>query len=151
MYTPLPYQFSPDEIASLLARTVNLDLAAGPGGTRMSSDVETRFYLEEALRKHHPFNEYLNWAMASRKAVWSYCSVVAIYPGAQIQAHRDAPITGRRLHVPLQQNPGCWSFHEGVWQQLELGQTYWMDPALEHGAVNWGPTLRLNLLVDVQG
>ena len=140
MYVALPYQFSASEIAGLLAKVANLDLAAGPGGTRMSDDTSTRFYLQEALQIHPPF-----------RPAWLYASVVAIYPGNQIQSHRDAPIAGRRLHVPLQQNLGCWSFHDGEWAQLVLGQTYGIDPSLEHGALNWGSTLRLNLLVDVHG
>lgn len=139
MYSPLPYQFSPAEVAILLAQAIKLDIAPGPGGTRMSSAGETRFYFEEILKVHPPFQPR-----------WLYCSVVAIYPGAQIQAHKDAPISGRRLHVPLQQNEGCWSFHLDTWQQLDLGQTYSMDPSIAHGAVNWGPTVRLQLLVDVQ-
>ena len=54
----------------------------------------------------------------------------------------------RRYHIPLQINPGCWVFSDCVWQQLELGVVYEMDPTKPHGAVNWGDTVRLHLLID---
>lgn len=81
---------------------------------------------------------------------WTNCKVVSLRPSGQIVAHRDEPITGTRYHLPLQINEGCWVFHSGVWSQLEIGQVYQMDPAEPHGAVNWGETPRLHLLLDVE-
>jgi aspartyl/asparaginyl beta-hydroxylase (cupin superfamily) len=76
---------------------------------------------------------------------------VALYPSSQLVAHRDPPITGTRFHVPLVVNDGCWVFHGGWWQQLQLGHLYAMDPTVEHGAVNWGTDRRVHLMVDVEG
>jgi hypothetical protein len=77
--------------------------------------------------------------------------LVGLLPSQQIAAHADAPIQGVRYHIPLQVNDGCWSFHDGVWQQLKLGVVYQMDPTKPHGAVNWGETIRLHLMIDVEG
>ena len=74
--------------------------------------------------------------------------VVALYPSSQLVAHCDPPIPETRVHVPLQMNPGCWVFHRESWQQLALGSAYTMDPSERHGAVNWGPDLRLHLVID---
>ena len=82
---------------------------------------------------------------------------MVIRPGGSIPAHRDNParenaIAGEltRLHLVLDTNPGCWSFHDGQWQQLEAGSVYLMDPAKEHGAVNWGERDRVHLVVDFE-
>ena len=75
-------------------------------------------------------------------------SVVALYPSSQLVGHTDPPIQGRRYHVPIQTNAGCCVFSDGVWQQLVEGHIYEMDPTVVHGAVNWGHTLRLHLMVD---
>jgi len=76
-------------------------------------------------------------------------SVVTLLPMQQIPAHTDPPIHGKRFHLPLLVNDGCWSFSDGCWQHLLPGRVYQVDPSLVHGAVNWGPTPRLHLLVDV--
>jgi len=47
-------------------------------------------------------------------------------------------------------NDGCWSFHDGVWQQLDVGLAYEMDPTIVHGAVNWGASTRLHLMIDTE-
>ena len=78
-------------------------------------------------------------------------NVVALYPSSQLVGHTDPPIKGTRYHVPIQMNDGCWVFSGGEWRQLEVGHTYEMDPTEVHGAVNWGHTLRLHLMVDVDG
>lgn len=79
----------------------------------------------------------------------SQVTIVGLLPSAQIVAHKDAPIPGRRIHIPLQTNHGCWSFSGHHWRRLQIGSGYWMDPTEVHGAVNWGETLRLHLVVDV--
>lgn len=76
--------------------------------------------------------------------------LIGLLPSQQIVLHADAPIPGVRHHVPLQINEGCWCFSGGVWRQLELGRVYTMDPSQPHGAVNWGTTLRLHLMIDVE-
>lgn len=80
---------------------------------------------------------------------YGWFRIVGLRPSQQIVAHRDAPIAGTRYHVPIQTNPGCWTFHEGVWQRLEEGSLYRMVPHEVHGAVNWGETVRVHLLIDV--
>lgn len=77
---------------------------------------------------------------------------VTLGPSQQIVAHVDAPYTEQpfdRYHIPVATNRQCWSFADGVWQHLAVGGIYWMDPTAEHGAVNWGATPRVHLLVDV--
>lgn len=81
---------------------------------------------------------------------WMQARVVFLFPSQQIVAHVDAPIRGRRYHLPLQVNDGCWVFHRGRWQQLLLGEVYRMDPTERHGAVNWGTEVRQHLIVDVE-
>jgi hypothetical protein len=76
-------------------------------------------------------------------------TLVGLLPSAQIVGHKDAEIPGRRIHIPLQTNPGCWSFSGTIWQRLQVKSGYWMDPTVVHGAVNWGETVRLHLVVDV--
>src|SRR5436190_16148786 len=74
-------------------------------------------------------------------------AVVTLQPMQQIPLHTDPPIVGDRFHLPVLVNEGCWSYGAGIWQQLSVGRVYWMDPTLPHGAVNWGATPRLHLLV----
>jgi hypothetical protein len=86
--------------------------------------------------------------------LWNYfhpiyaCQLVGLWPSQQIVSHQDEAIAGVRHHLPLQTNPGCWSFHAGTWQQLEVGRIYQMDPTKPHGAVNWGSEIRLHLIID---
>jgi len=82
--------------------------------------------------------------------VATHVQLVGLLPSQQIAAHADQPIPGVRYHVPLQVNDGCWSFSVGQWIQLRVGKIYRMDPAEPHGAVNWGETVRLHLMIDVE-
>src|SRR5262245_60446031 len=60
--------------------------------------------------------------------------VVGIKPGGHIPFHRDNPAAENglgttrldRQHVVLETNPHCWNFHDGVWQQLDVGVIYRM-------------------------
>lgn len=77
---------------------------------------------------------------------------VTLGPSQQIVGHVDAPYTEQpfdRYHIPVATNRQCWSFADGVWQHLPVGGVYGMDPTAMHGAVNWGATPRVHLLVDV--
>lgn len=56
--------------------------------------------------------------------------------------------TLERVHVILQTNRHCWNFHDGLWQQLDEGGLYTMDPGLEHASINLGDTDRYHLVVD---
>lgn len=131
---------------AFLALTAALDLRPGPGGSRLSDYAETDRVYREPLRR---------WAERTvapdplTLSLYDQITVAALYPSSQIVLHTDAPIRGRRLHLPLQTNDGCWSVSDGVWQQLQVGFGYWLDPTRPHGAVNWGTEVRLHLVVDL--
>lgn len=137
MYIDQHVVFGDATLAELLSIALLLDLPPGPGGSRMADfDAAEAAYTQiAALRAAFP-------------NPWVSVTVIALEPSAQIVAHCDRPMVPRRYHIPLQQNPGCWSFHAGAWQQLETGRIYRMDPGEEHGAVNWGTTRRLQLILD---
>jgi hypothetical protein len=108
---------------------------AGCPGSYFSPYLLTRRIFEQALGDYFQHLQQV--------------TVVGLLPSAQIVGHKDAEIEGRRIHIPLQTNPGCWSFSGSHWQRLQLKSGYWMDPTVVHGAVNWGETVRLHLVVDV--
>jgi hypothetical protein len=119
-------------VAQLLDLLTRMDLSPGPGGSRIT-----------------PASVALKAAIHRGEFASAVVHVVALYPSSQLVAHSDPPVTGTRYHVPLVVNNGCWSFHDGTWQQLEVGTVYEMDPTKLHGAVNWGTEVRLHLIVDV--
>ena len=80
---------------------------------------------------------------------YGWFRIVGLRPSQQIVAHRDPPRPGKRYHIPIHTNPGCWTLHAACWQQLVEGGVYEMDPTEIHGAVNWGETLRVHLLIDI--
>lgn len=81
---------------------------------------------------------------------WVQTSLIGLWPSQQIVEHTDQSISPAiRYHIPVQTNPGCWSLHGGVWQQLLPGVIYMMAPDEPHGAVNWGATVRWSVLIDV--
>lgn len=129
---------SSEAVDGLLALSRRIDLAPGPGGSRITPlkpmELAVCFELVGDL-----------WRVS-----WDKAQMIVLLPSQQLVAHTDPPLRGRRCHVPLAVNQGCWSFHAGVWQQLEIGHIYEMDPAQEHGAVNWGSTARLHLMIDTE-
>ena len=138
MYCRLPdVWFSPEWCEQLVNRCAVLDLDPGPGGSHMSDFNRTFDLLWPPLH-----DQLLGF--------WTLCTIAALYPSSQIVAHKDAPVLGYRTHIPIQTNPGCWSYHDGLWQRLDLGQGYRMDPTQAHGSVNWGDERRLHLIVDRQ-
>ena len=84
---------------------------------------------------------------------WAAAMLVLIRPGGYIQPHRDEPARAglSRFHIVLQTNQRCWNFHDGDWQQLELGGIYTIDPTREHGSLNWGDAMRVHLVIDYDG
>jgi hypothetical protein len=135
MYVELPWAV--DDLEQMRGLLDYFDILRGAGESRMSTPSDTLARYEERLAHH--FGGRAIRAM-----------LVALYPSCQIAAHADDPIAPLvRVHFPLLANEGCWSFHDGDWQQLEPGRAYLMDPARVHGAVNWGPTPRVHLMVDV--
>lgn len=135
MYQELPWRLPADRVAHLLALAGRIDCAPGPGGSRCTDFTATQALYEPELKDWFP-------------GQWTRTMLVLLYPSAQLVAHRDPPISGIRCHLPLSLNDGCWVFHAGVWRQLEEGHAYYMDPTEEHGAVNWGHTVRVHLAVD---
>lgn len=138
MYTFLGITFDFGALEELVALAHTLDLTPGPGGSRMADFA--RAYA--AYQACGPLRD----AFPDR---WSQVTVIALEPSAQIVVHTDAPVAGRRIHVPLQQNSLCWTFAHDRWLQLRTGSAYRMDPTVPHGAVNWGTTRRLHLILDV--
>lgn len=119
-----------DQIATLVALSRLVDLAPGPGGARITPAGDQA-------------------AVAAVLGRGGFAQFVILSVSQQISRHCDPPIRGRRFHIPLVTNAGCWSFHGGSWQQLEAGACYEMDPTVEHGAVNWGAETRLHLMIDI--
>lgn len=129
---------TPKELHALQTLARLADLTSGPGGSAMIGlDCEV-------FRRALPYMG--ERPLYDLHAVW----LIALYPSAQIVAHTDPPLPGPRVHIPLETNTGCWSFSGGRWQALELGVAYAMDPTVLHGAVNWGDTRRVHLMLDLK-
>lgn len=122
-------EVSPHTLGDLLAVAGTADLSPGPGGSRIT-----------------PVGR-----VTVRYGVTGEGRIVVLEPSCQLVEHADPPIPGWRYHIPLTLNPHCWVFHGGQWQQLDVGTIYQMDPTQPHGAVNWGTTRRLHLMVDTDG
>lgn len=129
----------PVEIERFMDYVRQLDISPGPGGSRMSDFQQTQALFVSDLAQY--------FGSARIKQV----TVSTLYPSSQIVAHQDHPNTvyGLRFHCPLRMNQNCFVFHDDRWQRLTVGQWYEMNPTKEHGAVNWGATIRLHLVVDV--
>ncbi len=123
-----------DQRTAILALAARLDLAPGPGGSRITDFGALQPALLDLLGPAY--------------AATYRAAIVALYPSSQLVAHTDPPIPGTRLHIPLEVNDRCWVLSGDRWQQLALGCVYLMDPTELHGAVNWGATRRLHLLLD---
>ncbi len=136
MYHPTQLQLTPDQVAHLLTLALSLNPQPGPGGAGMTGQASTRLTFEPVLREIF-------------RGTWYGCTVVGLWPSQQIPLHADAKILGVRYHLPLQSNADCWSFSD-EWRRLEVGRVYRLDPTIPHGAVNWGDTLRLHLMIDVE-
>ncbi len=111
------------------------NLTPGTSGVSASNPEETKEKYYPLLKGIFPFS-------------WSYCMLIALYPNRNIPGHKDPFKFSTRYHIPLLTNEHCWVFHDGTWEQLEAGTLYTMDPLLFHGAVNWGDSLRVHLIID---
>lgn len=83
---------------------------------------------------------------------WAYSMLVILKPGmGSIRFHRDLKQREGlvRHHLVLQTNEHCWNFHDGIWQQLELGVIYTLDETKEHASINGGESPRVHLVVDI--
>jgi hypothetical protein len=71
---------------------------------------------------------------------WFRSMLVLIRPGGNIRMHKDVPEGDglTRCHLVLQTNDRCWNYHDGDWQQLELGGIYTVDLTREHASINFG-------------
>lgn len=126
-----------DRLEQLRSLTKSIDCAPGPGGSRCTDFKVTQDIYEPVLKD----------VFDGR---WTRAMLVVLYPSSQLVAHKDPPIEGTRYHIPLFVNDGCWTFHDGIWRQLEAGHVYIMDPTEVHGAVNWGHDIRIHLSIDCQ-
>ena len=136
MYSPTDLRFDQPDVDQLLQAVAPL-LVEHKADSAMTEIAETKKAVSPLLCPFFPGR-------------WTNCRIVSLRPSGQIVAHRDQPIAGTRYHIPLQSNEGCWVFHSGVWRQLKVGQVYEMDPSEPHGAVNWGSSMRLHLMLDVE-
>lgn len=139
MYTPTGIVLDAAALDSLVRVALSVDLAFGESGSGMSNFQKTTERLRPLL---------LTYGLLLGRELLK-ATIVSLNTSAQIVAHRDPAIAGERFHLPLVSNPGCWWFHGGTWQQLEVGKLYRMDPAVEHGAVNWGEAPRFSLMYDL--
>lgn len=80
---------------------------------------------------------------------WVSSMLVIVRKGGNIPMHRDAGEGSERYHLVLATNDRCWNFHDGDWQQLELGGIYTVDPTREHASINFGDSMRVHLVADV--
>lgn len=124
------------QIDQLVGTANNLGLKAGPGGSGMTPYAETLAAVQPLLAEHFPGR-------------WLQATFVFLLPSQQIVRHADPPIRGTRYHIPIDTNSECYVYHAGSWQKLAEGFTYAMNPAAPHGAVNWGATMRLHVMVDI--
>lgn len=136
MYVSVGPPLPADRVGRLVAGQQHLDCALDMGGSRGTDSAETCRVYQAVLQDVLP-------------GPWHLARLFLLGQGSHIHLHADAPIQGTRYHLPLQCNPDCWVVHDGTWQQLDEGQLYQMDPTRPHGAVNWGSTLRVHLMVDL--
>lgn len=126
-------------------RTTLQELAARHqrfGFTSEPSGYETSAVHAERIRDAYP-------ELASvLPGTWATAMLAIVHKGGNIPVHRDA-LEGVRHHLVLQTNDRCWNYHDGDWQQLELGGIYTVDPSKEHASINFGDSLRVHLVVDV--
>lgn len=132
-YLDRGHALSATDVEDVLDTITRAGITPGPGGSRIVP-------LESP--------QIAAWVRETDRSLRTLAAV-GLWPSSQLVAHRDAPITGRRFHLPIQTNPDCWSFHDGVWSQLQVGKAYEMDPTGWHGAVNWGTEIRWHLMIDL--
>lgn len=79
---------------------------------------------------------------------WAFSMLVKLEQGNFIPPHHDKPLQETRRHLILSTDEYSWCMHDNVWQQLEAGGIYTMEPQYVHAAINWGATPRIHLVVD---
>lgn len=136
MYVERQARVTSDRLLDLVALAARLDVRPGPGGSTASDSAATQAIYEPLL------GDLI-------EGDWTKAQIFALWPSSQIVGHCDPSISGTRFHLPLQTNDGCWVYH-GEWVQLRAGHLYQMNPMEFHGAVNWGTTLRLHLVIDIR-
>jgi hypothetical protein len=82
---------------------------------------------QDLLEVRDAYQEKLSEAIPGE---WVRSMLVAIKPGGNIRMHNDIPPKdSERFHLVLATNDRCWNFHDGDWQQLDLGGIYNRRPA----------------------
>ena len=136
MYLEHSFCATKEQLETLIQLSTKLNIQPGPGGSTSTNWAHTRELYEPFLSNDLP-------------GTWVTCQIFALWPSKQIRAHTDPPIKGVRHHIPIQMNDQCWVLHGETWSRLTPGQCYIMDPTEWHGAINWGSTLRLHLVIDI--
>ena len=78
--------------------------------------------------------------------------LMALAPGASIQAHRDKGTSiadgVTRIHVPVQTSPQVLFTIEGETVHFTAGHAWYMDASCLHAVDNRGSTARIHLVID---
>ncbi len=81
------------------------------------------------------------------------CMINKLRPGGMIFPHADTPVHANywdRHHVVIQSSKGS-TFRCGEEQiQMETGQAWWFQNAIEHEVINNGSCDRIHLIVDIR-
>lgn len=135
MYQRLDVTLAPDLLRQCQRLIDSIDITPGVDGSCSSDPTVTRGLFEPVLKEVVPWR-------------WASVMLMALSPGCVIPGHTDGYTLAQRYHLPLVSNDRCWVFHDKTWEQLEVGGLYTMDPRVLHGAVNWGATMRVHVIVD---
>lgn len=139
------------------------------------SDVETIFLrfppasvteLERSQKDQHE-NVWMDGAIhlpAARQIIFSLmntvegerlgrCMINKIRPGGRIYAHADTPVHAdywERFHVVIKSGPGC-NFRCGDETiNMQTGEVWWFENAIEHEVTNNSAEERLHLIIDIR-
>lgn len=101
---------------------------------------------------------------AARPLIWALMNTVSgerlgrvmlnkIVPGGRIYAHADTPEHAQywdRFHYVIQASPGCTFRCGDETVQMQTGQAWWFQNAIEHEVINHSPLDRIHLIVDIR-
>lgn len=76
-----------------------------------------------------------------------------INPGGRIYPHADTPVHAEywdRYHIVLQSTPDCKFRCSDEVVNMQTGQVWWFQNALEHEVINNSAEARLHLIIDIR-